>query len=147
MQKGRAMSNSILDDETWAAVSKIIPPTKRRTASNIGRKRLDGRAALSGILFVLMSNLPWKDLPLALGFGSGLTCYRRLRTWQKMGVWPAIRDTLILRLRNGERIEWWRAEASAGVVRTVMKKKAQARRNRELKHRLQLVANDAPVAF
>lgn len=36
-------------------------------------------AALSGILFVLQTGIPWEDLPQSLGYGSGMTCWRRLR--------------------------------------------------------------------
>lgn len=44
-----------------------------------GRKRLDDRAALCGVLFVLYTGIPWEFLPQELGFGSGMTCWRRLR--------------------------------------------------------------------
>jgi transposase len=112
---------------------------ERGTASEPGRKQLDNRATLSGILFILMTGLPWNSLPGNLGFGSGATCYRRLRAWQKAGAWSAIKNVLIRMLRDGERIEWWRAEASAGVVRSVMKKRTKAQRRREGARRLVLV--------
>ncbi|WP_420066639.1 transposase, partial [Ralstonia solanacearum species complex bacterium KE100] len=48
-----------------------------------GRRRsVNDRAALSGILYVLHTGIPWEDLPQELGFGSGMTCWRRLRDWQ-----------------------------------------------------------------
>jgi transposase len=133
------MNGSILDDEVWAAVSEFMLVPERGTASEPGRKQLDNRATLSGILFILTTELPWNSLPGNLGFGSGATCYRRLRAWQKAGAWPAIKNVLIRMLSDGERIEWWRAEASAGVVRSVMKKRAQARKKRERANRLVLV--------
>jgi transposase len=36
-------------------------------------------AALNGIIFVLRTGIPWEDLPQQMGFGSGMTCRRRLR--------------------------------------------------------------------
>jgi transposase len=133
------MNGSILDDEVWAAVSEFVPVPKKRTASEPGRRQLENRATLSGILFVLMIGLPWNALPGHLGFGSGATCFRRLRAWQKAGAWPAIKNVLVRMLSNGERIEWWRADASAGAVRSVMRKRSQARRNREQSNRLILL--------
>lgn len=122
------MNGSILDDATWAAVSEFVPASKRGMASGPGRRQLDNRAALNGILFVLMAGLPWNALPVHLGFGSGATCFRRLRAWQKAGAWEAIKNVLIRKLPNGDQIDWWRADASAGAVRSVMRKRSQARR-------------------
>lgn len=36
-----------------------------------GRKRLDDRKALCGILFVLYTGIPWEFLPQEMGYGSG----------------------------------------------------------------------------
>lgn len=44
-----------------------------------GRPRLDDKLALNGILFVLCTGIAWEDLPQELGFGSGMTRWRRLR--------------------------------------------------------------------
>jgi transposase len=44
------------------------------------------RAALTGILFVLRSGIPWEMLPQEMGCGSGMTCWRRLRDWHEAGV-------------------------------------------------------------
>lgn len=32
---------------------------------------------LQGVLFVLFTGIGWEDLPQELGFGSGMTCWRR----------------------------------------------------------------------
>jgi transposase len=45
------------------------------------------RAALNGILFVMKTGMRWNHLPTRLGFGSGVTCWRRLPDWQEAGVW------------------------------------------------------------
>jgi transposase len=63
------------------------------------RKRLDDRAALHGILFVLHTGIAWRHLPLGLGFGSGSTCYRRLDEWQRAGVWERLHALLLAELR------------------------------------------------
>ena len=67
------------------------------------------RAALTGILFVLQSGIPWEMLPQEMGCGSGVTCWRRLREWQKKGVWKRLHLTLLERLAEADRIDWSRA--------------------------------------
>jgi transposase len=42
------------------------------------RKRIPDRQVLCGILFVLHTGIQWEFLPQQLGFGSGVTCWRRL---------------------------------------------------------------------
>lgn len=61
---------------------------------------MDDRVALNGILFVLHTGIPWEDLPQELGFGSGMTCWRRLRDWQANGVWERLHLALLKRLAS-----------------------------------------------
>ena len=68
----------IVPDGLWAQIEPLLPIVPRR-ADHLGRKRLDDRKVLSGILFVLYTGIPWEFLPQELGFGSGMTCWRRLR--------------------------------------------------------------------
>jgi transposase len=46
------------------------------------------RACLTGIVFVLRGGIPWRMLLQALGCGSGMTCWQRLRdgNWQACGI-------------------------------------------------------------
>ena len=44
------------------------------------------RAALTGIIFVLRTDLPCELLPPEMGYGSGSTCWWRLGDWQRAGV-------------------------------------------------------------
>ena len=74
----------IVPDELWARIGPLLPVVTRR-ADHPGRKRLDDRKVLSGILFVLYTGIPWEFLPQELGFGSGMTCWRRLRDWHEAG--------------------------------------------------------------
>ena len=74
-----------------------------------GRPRVPDRAALTGIIFVLKSGIPWELLPPELGCGSGMTCWRRLRDWQEAGVWDRLHRELLDRLGDADRIDWSRA--------------------------------------
>jgi transposase len=103
------MAKPILDDELWQWLEALLPPPKPRRARFPGRKPLDNRQALTGILFVLKTGIPWEDLPQELGCGSGMSCWRRLREWQRMGVWPLLKTVLLSKLPGADRIDWSRA--------------------------------------
>jgi transposase len=59
------MAKPLVPDELWAVVAPLIPARQRR--SKTGRPLLDDRAALTGIVFVLKSGIPWEMLPQELG--------------------------------------------------------------------------------
>lgn len=75
-----------------------------------GRPRVSDEMALNGILFVLRTGIPWEELPQELGFGSGMTCWRRLRDWQAAGVW---RELHLKRLNDCSRPASWTSVDSA----------------------------------
>lgn len=97
-----------VSDELWAVIEPLVPVPARRFRYP-GRRRASDRAALQGILFVLITGIPWRHLPQQLGFGSGVTCWRRLEAWTQAGVWPALHRELLCRLRAADRIDWSRA--------------------------------------
>ena len=67
------------------------------------------RLALQGILFMLYTGIGWEDLPQELGFGSGMTCWRRLKRWTDAGVFDQSHQMLLARLNAANRIDWSRA--------------------------------------
>ena len=105
----------VVSDELWELVEPLLPKRQRRSRYP-GRKRLSDRQALSGILFVLHTGIPWMHLPQELGYGSGYTCWRRLDEWQQAGVWERLHLLLLTRLRAAEEIEWSRAVVDSSHV-------------------------------
>jgi transposase len=101
------MKRPLVPDDLWAIVEPLLPPEPAKPKG--GRPRLDNRAALTGIVFVLRSGIPWEMLPQEMGCGSGMTCWRRLRDWQKAGVWEHLHHALLNRLGEADRIDWSRA--------------------------------------
>jgi transposase len=97
-----------VSEELWAAIEQVLPRRERRYRYP-GRKRLDDRKALEGILFVLITGIPWRALPQELGLGSGVTCWRRLEEWSEAGVWERLHASLLERLRAADQIDWSRA--------------------------------------
>jgi len=97
----------LIDDELWALVQPLLPPHAPHPKG--GRPFVDDRAALTGIVFVLRSGIPWEMLPHELGCGSGVTCWRRLRDWQAAGVWDRLHQLLLGRLAQAGKLDWRRA--------------------------------------
>jgi transposase len=55
------MAKPLVTDALWAAIAPVIPVRPPRPKG--GRPPIDDRAALTGILFVLKSGIPWEMLP------------------------------------------------------------------------------------
>ena len=100
-------------------VQPLLPAPKPRRFRYPGRKRVDDRKALTGILFVLKSGIPWEMLPQEMDCGSGMTCWRRLQEWQAAGVWPRLHETPLSRLQGAHGLDWSRACVDSGLVRAV----------------------------
>lgn len=108
------MSTPLVSDELWALVAPLLPPEPPKPKG--GRPRVDDRSALTGIIFVLKSGIPWEMLPQELGCGSGVTCWRRRRDWQEAGVWERLHHTLLDRLGEAGQIDWSRASLDSASI-------------------------------
>src|SRR5215213_475827 len=113
------MAKPLLPDELWARVEPLLPPPKPRRFRFPGRKPLDDRRALTGILFVLRTGLRWNDLPLELGCGSGSACRKRLQKWARLGVWDRLHRLLLAELDDAGRIDWSRAAVDSSSFRAL----------------------------
>ena len=113
------MARPLVSDELWALIEPLLPPPKPRRYQYPGRKPIESRKALAGILFVLKSGIPWEMLPQEMGCGSGMTCWRRLRDWQQAGVWEKLHEVLLVKLRGADKIDWSRAIVDSASIRAV----------------------------
>jgi transposase len=108
------MTKELVSDELWEIVEPLLPEEPPKPKG--GRPRLDDRAALTGILFVLKSGIPWEMLPQEMGCGSGVTCWRRLKEWQEAGVWERLLSVLLDRLGGDDQIVWERASLDSAII-------------------------------
>lgn len=113
------MAKPILDDDLWKLIEPLLPAAKPRRKRYPGRKPLDNRNVFRGILFVLITGIPWEYLPQEMGCGSGMTCWRRLRAWQEAGVWQRIHEVMLAKLRKADQIDWSRAVVDSASVRAI----------------------------
>jgi transposase len=61
----------------------LPPPQPRR-----GRPNLDHRQIVNGMLWILKTGAPWRDLPER--YGNWKTVYSRFRRWQRAGIWDRL---------------------------------------------------------
>src|SRR5215213_8451101 len=108
------MPKPLVTDELCTVVEPLLPEEPPKPKG--GRPRIDDCAALTGILFVLKSGIPWEMLPQEMGCGSGMTCWRRLKEWHEAGVWAELHRVLLDRLGKADEIDWERASLDSASV-------------------------------
>jgi transposase len=85
----------LISDELWALVEPLIPPRPPAVHGRIGRPRTSDREVFEGIAFVLSTGIGWTRLPTELGYGSGWTCWRRMREWAEAGVFDRLHRAVL----------------------------------------------------
>jgi putative transposase len=76
------MSNIVLLSR--AQMARLAPFFPRSR----GKRRVDDRRVISGIIYVIRNGLMWKDAPR--GYGPHKTLYNRFVRWSRMGVFARI---------------------------------------------------------
>lgn len=94
------MHRHALTDQEWEHVSPLIPRREAKT----GRPAKDPRLMLDGVLWILGTGAPWRDLPDR--FGSCKTVHRYFTQWRSAGVFDAIIDALQIKLDDQGLIDW-----------------------------------------
>ena len=119
------MAKPLFTDELWEVIEPLLPEEPPKP--NGGRPRIDDRAALTGILFVLKSGIPWEMLPLerhtmgdaapgdGLRLGNDLLAAPQgVARWA--GVWERLHRRLLGRLGEADQIDWERASLDSASV-------------------------------
>src|ERR687887_1608493 len=107
------MGRELVTDELWSTIELLIPREPPKPKG--GRPRVSDRAALAGILFVLRTGIPWEYLPRQFGC-SGMTCWRRLRDWARLGVWHRLHALVLERLEAAGKLDWSRASLDSASI-------------------------------
>jgi transposase len=112
-----------ITDEQWAQVEPFVRVERAET----GRPPRDEREMLNGLLWVLRTGAPWRDLPER--FGPWQTVYHYFNAWRSKGTFDRILEALQIRLDREGKIDWdlWcidgsnvrAARAAAGATKKV----------------------------
>jgi transposase len=81
-----------LTNEQWLQIQDLIPDPRKR-ADGKGRPARDKRQVMEGVLWILRTGAPWKDLPKR--FPPYQTCHRRFQQWQEQGVMRKVVEALV----------------------------------------------------
>ncbi|MFI6210332.1 IS5 family transposase [Streptomyces sp. NPDC051041] len=87
-----------LSDAEWAFVQPLLPRSGR------GRRRLDDRTVLNGIVWKFRTGTAWRDVPER--YGSWATLHTRFRRWAKDGTFERMLRAAQARADAAGDIEW-----------------------------------------
>lgn len=120
---------SLLTDEQWQKISPLLPDLKPSPKG--GRRFVEKRRVMEGILWVLKTGARWRDLPPQ--YPSPSTCWRRLRDWEEQGVWLQVWRTFVAELDEAGHLEWEEtfADGSFAPAKKGAQESARPRRGRE----------------
>ncbi|MGL5804493.1 MAG: IS5 family transposase [Xenococcaceae cyanobacterium] len=105
------MSRRDLTTFEWEQLKPLLPPLKPRT----GRPYHDHRQVINGVLWILRTGAPWRDLPER--YGSWQSVATRFYRWQKAGVWQQILANLQTMADKGKRLDWEVHYVDGSVIR------------------------------
>jgi len=113
------MAKPLVSDALWQRIEPLLPPPRPRRARSPGRRPLDYRKVLTGIIFVLKTGINWEDVPAELGWGCGKTCKHYLKAWQGAGIWHQLHQVLLQELQDADQIDWSRGAADSTKARAL----------------------------
>ncbi len=105
------MNRGDLTDAQWASLQPLLPPQKPWT----GRPNHDHRPVLNGILWVLRTGAPWRDLPDR--YGKPSTVSTRFYRWRRGGIWDRIFAAVQRQADAAGALDWDAHYVDATVVR------------------------------
>lgn len=73
-----------LTDEQWEQIGGLLPAERGRKA----RPSKPNRPMVNGMVWILRSGAPWRDLPTH--YGRWTSVYTRFRRWVRQGVWERV---------------------------------------------------------
>ena len=104
---GQIRGRGDLSDKQWRLVAPLLPKQER------GGKWNEHRVTFDGILWVLRTGAPWRDLPDR--YGKWGSVYHRFNRWRKDGTFEKILKALRIRLDKQGLIDWdlWCVDGSS----------------------------------
>jgi transposase len=93
------MARLLLNDEQWELIEPLLG--SGRSTSARGRPPADRRKVLNGILWILRTGAPWRDMPQE--FGAWQTAWRLFDQWNRDGTLDRlVRSLQATRIQDGK---------------------------------------------
>lgn len=125
----RTAPQPFLSDSQWNLIKDLFENPD--SSPHGGRPRVEARACLEGVLWILKTGAPWKYLPPQ--YPSPCTCWRRHRDWTEAGLIEKAWERLLRHLDRRQLLDWSQAlgdgtfsPAKKGVWRWARPRKAKA---------------------
>ena len=100
-----------LSTAQWKRIAPLLPAQKPA----VGRPNNDHQTIINGILWVLRTGAPWRDIPE--GYGPWPTVSGRFYRWRKQGIWRRILQKLQQQAERAGKINWQIHFVDGSVVR------------------------------
>ena len=100
-----------LTQQQWERIQPLLPAQKPKT----GRPSLSNRQVVNGILWVLRTGAPWRDLPKR--YGAWQTVSGRFYRWQRSGLWQQLLEELQHQAETIGQVNWEIHHVDGSIVR------------------------------
>jgi transposase len=94
------MNRGDLTTTQWERLQPLLPPQK----PHIGRPAHDHRTIINGMMWILRTGAPWRDLPER--YGPWPTVASRFYRWQRAGIWERLFATLKRQADADGQLNW-----------------------------------------
>jgi transposase len=105
------MNRGDLTDREWERLQPLLPPQK----PDVGRPAKDHRTIINGILWILRTGAPWRDLPKL--YGKWKTVVSRFYRWRKAGIWQHAFAKLQEQADADGKLDWDKHYVDGTVIR------------------------------
>ena len=95
-----SMNRGDLTHTQWERLQPLLPPQKPKT----GRPAVDHRRILNGMLWILRTGAPWRDLPAR--YGPWRTVARRFYRWPRAGIWAQLFSAVPAQADAAGQLNW-----------------------------------------
>lgn len=109
------LSDRLVPDDMVTMIMPLLPKPQVRPQGG-GRGRVDDRAALAAVVYVLTAGVSWRRLLPELGVASQIA-YRRHVEWSAADVWRRLLERLDMQACDDEVASWCRTVATAAIAR------------------------------
>lgn len=121
---GRGHVRTWVPDDLWEIAAPLVPAGRVRRQGG-GRRRVDDRAVLAAVVYLVQAGCSWWKLPAPMFGVSRATAHRRFTRWTEAGLWPRLHQEVLHRLGEAGKVAWAR-----GVVDSIAVRAEKGRRDR-----------------